>query len=162
MTEPGGEKRSVLSSAHLWVSTRNDICPDEQRRGWFACQVQAELFVTGLNFVSAQKYFSWLWMISAVFLYPSHITFVGKSGQPLDIITSSSYVTHTILFFLFFTIQFSVANITMAVGTNDPWVQSPLCSLSNSHLMTSWLDVCIKQMWLAMRGLKQDRTAYSL
>lgn len=55
-----------------------------------------------------------------------------------------------------------LAKITIARGTNDPRVQSPFCSLSHTHLMTSWLDVCIKQMWLAMRGLKQDRTAYSL
>jgi len=31
--EPGGEKCSLLSSAHLWVSTRNDICPDERGKG---------------------------------------------------------------------------------------------------------------------------------
>lgn len=70
--------------------------------------------------------------------------------------------TRHFIFFIFHCLVQCLANITIAIGANDPRVQSPLCSLSNSHLMTSWLDVCIKQMWLAMRGLKQDRTAYSL
>lgn len=47
------KKRSVVSSAHLWVSTKNDICPIVNGEGG---DLPAKFFVTGLNFVSAQRY----------------------------------------------------------------------------------------------------------
>lgn len=111
------------------------------------------------NFVSTQNFFSFLGCdISSL---PSPTSFVGKLRATIVYIMWTASVTppHPRLFH--YLVQ-RLATIKIAVSTNDLQVQSPLCSLSHSHLMTSWLDVCIKQMWLAMRGLKQDRIAYSL
>lgn len=68
--EPEAEKCSLLSSAHLKVSTRNDICPNERGTWWSACQSRVKCWVTGLNCVSAQEDFSKLWKIKETFLPP--------------------------------------------------------------------------------------------
>lgn len=57
VTEPRSEKCSVLTSAQLWVSMRNDMHPDKLRKGWFACQIQVRLFVTSVNNVSNVFFF---------------------------------------------------------------------------------------------------------
>lgn len=168
MTEPGGEKLlCCFFSAPLGLNKKWHM-PCWMEKGVIFLPNSGQVLCYRSELCFSSKIFFQVADDQSCFLSSITHQFYWKEWATLDVIKSSSKVTHTILFsFSFFLgpahhLVQPLANITIAVGANDPRVQSPLCSLSHSHLMTSWLDVCIKQMWLAMRGLKQDRTAYSL
>lgn len=153
------DRACECSSAHLWVPTKHDIYPRAQKE---VIYLPSSLSMFRTLFHLKSIFFSCKWS-ELFFSLPSPTTIVGESGQLWTKLNrprmchTQFYYYYYYYFLPFFTVLFSVL-----VGAKDPWAQSPLCSLSHSHLMTSWLDVCIKQMWLAMRGLKQDRTACSL
>ncbi len=162
MTEPGGEKLlCCFFSAPLGLNKKWHM-PCWTKKGAIFLPNSGQVLCYQSELCLSWKIFFQVVDDRGCFLSSITNQFYWKEWKTSDVIRSSSNVTHHFIFCPVHYLAQSFANIMIAAGTNDPWVQSPLCSLSHSHLMTSWLDVCIKQMWLAMRGLKQDRTAYSL